>query len=155
MPYFGKYRGKVIDPNDPLRLGRIIALVPAISETPLSWALPAAPYAGRGVGFFALPPVGAHVWIEFEGGDANYPIWSGCFWFEDEAPAGPNAVVLQTNLGALRIDDGEATLRLSLAVPDGVVSLAMTAAGLELSFNEVGIRIGKEAVTVNGVALGG
>jgi hypothetical protein len=155
MPYYGKFRGKVLDPVDPLRLGRIKALVPAVSDEDLSWALPATPYAGRGVGFFAVPPAGANVWIEFEGGDPNYPIWSGCFWGEDEAPAEPSAVVLQTNLGALRIDDEEATLRLSLAVPDGVVSLTMTAAGLELSFNEVGIRIGKEAVTVNGVEVGG
>jgi hypothetical protein len=155
MANFGKYRARAVDPNDPLRLGRIIALVPAISELELSWAMPAAPYAGRGVGFFAVPPAGANVWIEFEGGDANYPVWSGCFWREGEAPAGPSVVLLQTNLGALRIDDAETALRLSLTVPDGVVSLAMTVAGLELSFNEVGIRIGKEAVTLNGVVLGG
>ena len=68
MPNYGKYRGKVVETVDPLQLGRIIALVPAISENPLSWALPATPYAGRCVGFFALPPLGANVWIEFEGG---------------------------------------------------------------------------------------
>ena len=64
----GKYRGKVVNNIDPLMEGRIIALVPAISELPLTWATPCVPYAGRGVGFFAVPPIGANVWIEFEGG---------------------------------------------------------------------------------------
>ena len=49
--------------------------------------MPCAPFAGSGVGFFALPPVGANVWVEFEGGDPDYPIWSGCFWGAGEVPA--------------------------------------------------------------------
>ena len=53
LQFFGKYRGKVVDNVDPEMLGRIVPLVPAISETPLSWALPCAPYAGAGVGLFA------------------------------------------------------------------------------------------------------
>ena len=107
MPNYGKYRGKVVDPIDPLQFGRILALVPAISEMPLSWAMPATPYAGDGVGFFAIPPVGANVWIEFEGGDANYPIWSGCFWGEGQVPAKPavpTTVMLKTTLGELSIN---------------------------------------------------
>jgi len=70
---FGKYRGKVVDNLDPLMLGRLIILVPAVSEFPLSWAMPCVPYAGKDVGFFALPPMAANVWVEFEGGDPNYP----------------------------------------------------------------------------------
>jgi len=78
--FFGKYRGVVQNNNDPARLGRVLARVPAIEGMQSNWALPSTPYAGPGVGMLLLPPVDALVWIEFEGGDADYPIWSGCFW---------------------------------------------------------------------------
>jgi hypothetical protein len=77
--FYGKYRGRVEDINDPLKLGRIRALVPAVDRMTANWALPCAPYAAP-QGFLFLPPVGASVWIEFEAGDPNAPIWSGCFW---------------------------------------------------------------------------
>ena len=79
-PFYGMYRGKVTDNEDPLIRGRIRAQVPAISDKPLTWAEPCTPYAGPKVGWYAIPPVGANVWIEFERGDSDYPIWSGCFW---------------------------------------------------------------------------
>lgn len=78
--FFGKYRGLVTDNKDPDKIGRIQAAVPAVSAMATNWALPCAPYAGDDVGFYAIPPVGATVWIEFEGGNPNFPIWSGCFW---------------------------------------------------------------------------
>ena len=85
--FFGKYRGKVAANKDPLNLGRIQVSVPAIfGEGRQSWALPCTPYAGKDVGFFTIPPVEANVWVEFEGGDPDYPIWSGCFWGENELP---------------------------------------------------------------------
>lgn len=152
MPNYGKYRGKVIDPVDPLQLGRIITLVPAISEFPLGWAMPATPYAGAGVGFFAIPPVGANVWIEFEGGDANYPIWSGCFWGEGEAPAEPalpTTILLKTTLGAFSINNLDAELKLSLEAPDGLMSLVMNPTGIKLSLNQVNISITQEAISLS------
>lgn len=86
--FFGKYRGKVKANKDPLHLGRIQVRVPAIfGEETTNWAMPCSPYAGEDVGFFMIPLVGSNVWIEFEGGDPDYPIWSGCFWGIDELPA--------------------------------------------------------------------
>ncbi|MBD2463787.1 baseplate assembly protein [Oscillatoria sp. FACHB-1407] len=85
--FFGKYRGKVVANKDPMHLGRIQVQVPAIfGAGHQSWALPCVPYAGSDVGFFAIPPVGANIWVEFEGGDPDNPIWSGCFWGQDELP---------------------------------------------------------------------
>jgi uncharacterized protein involved in type VI secretion and phage assembly len=79
--FFGKYRGQVANNIDPMQLGRIQALVPAVgSSMATSWALPCTPYADPHAGVLLLPPVGARVWIEFEAGDPDYPIWSGCFW---------------------------------------------------------------------------
>lgn len=85
--FFGKYRGKVTANNDPLRQGRIQVSVPAIfGDGRQSWAMPCFPYAGKNIGLFAIPPVDTNVWVEFEGGDPDYPIWSGCFWGKDELP---------------------------------------------------------------------
>jgi uncharacterized protein involved in type VI secretion and phage assembly len=79
--HFGKYRGTVVNTLDPQRLARLQAIVPDIFGTqPTSWAMPAVPFAGAGAGFLALPPVGSGVWIEFEQGDPDYPIWTGCWW---------------------------------------------------------------------------
>ena len=85
--FYGKYRGLVIDNVDPLTLARIKVSVPAVPGTAEMWALPCVPYAdGEGetpVGFHMIPPKGAHVWVEFEGGDPSYPIWTGCYWEPD------------------------------------------------------------------------
>lgn len=85
--FFGKYRGKVTACKDPLHLGRIQVQVPAIfGEERSSWAMPCTPYAGKDIGLFMVPPIGTNVWVEFEGGDPDYPIWSGCFWGDQELP---------------------------------------------------------------------
>jgi len=63
------------------------ATVPAVYDCEESgWALPCSPYGGKGVGFFFIPSVGSNVWMEFENGDPDYPIWVGCFWDEGESP---------------------------------------------------------------------
>jgi hypothetical protein len=90
MPtYYGKYRGRVEANLDEELMGRIQVSCPAVPGLRLGWAMPCVPYAGPGVGWFAIPPIGADVWVEFEGGDPNYPIWSGCFWQPGEIPIPP------------------------------------------------------------------
>ena len=85
--FYGKYRGVVTENKDPLMLGRIRATVPAVlGDRETGWALPCAPYGGDGVGFVFLPPNETNVWIEFEGGNPDLPIWSGCFWVTGEIP---------------------------------------------------------------------
>jgi len=79
--FYGKYRGIVTDINDPLMIGRIRAKVPDVmGDDESGWAMPCAPFGGNSMGFFALPATGAGVWMEFEHGDPDYPIWSGCWW---------------------------------------------------------------------------
>src|SRR5262245_36814850 len=80
-PFYGKYRGTVTDNQDPLMLGRIKAKVPdVLGDLESGWALPCLPFGGDKTGLFALPKVGARVWYEFEQGDPDRPIWSGCWW---------------------------------------------------------------------------
>jgi uncharacterized protein involved in type VI secretion and phage assembly len=112
--YFGKYRGTVSDNSDPTNRGRIKVKVPAVLGTVESWAMPCVPYAGDGVGFYSLPPVGTGVWVEFEAGDPSYPIWSGCFWADNELPdqGGAEVKIWKTDKVTVRLDDGSDELKL-------------------------------------------
>ena len=83
-PYWGKYRGTVINNIDPLFEGRLLCAVPDVfSFVPSTWAIPCVPLAGPTgppMGVHLVPPIGAGVWVEFEHGDPDYPIWVGCRW---------------------------------------------------------------------------
>ncbi len=89
LRYYGKYRGTVINNLDPEQRGRIMAMVPdVLGLTPSSWAMPCVPAAGIQAGVFIVPPLQSGVWIEFEQGDPEYPIWTGGFWgVSSEVPA--------------------------------------------------------------------
>ncbi len=84
--YLGKYRGEVIANMDPQQLGRIQTRVPEIGGKELNWATPCVPYPASGIPTLAVPAIGTSVWIEFEGGNLEYPIWSGCFWEPGQTP---------------------------------------------------------------------
>ena len=107
--HYGKYRGRVERNLDPGNRARLQVKVPALLGDQPVWAMPCVPYAGKGVGLFALPPVGSGVWVEFEGGDLDYPIWSGCFWADGQiSPAGdaaPHVKFWKTDAVSVRIDD--------------------------------------------------
>ena len=148
--FYGKYRGKVADNVDPLFLGRILPIVPAISVEPLSWAMPCVPFAGPGVGFYAIPPIEANVWIEFEGGDPNYPIWMGCFWEEGQVPLGappPGTIVFKTDSITLTITDLPEPAAIALEViPEGTpISITLDAAGLQLEIGSTTVVASAEA----------
>jgi hypothetical protein len=105
--FYGKYRGLVAVNVDPLGQGRIQATIPEVlGEVPSTWALPCSPYAGTGSGFFAIPPVGAGVWIEFEAGDPSRPIWTGGWWTAAEVPRDETAAPAQFTTKILRSDFG-------------------------------------------------
>ena len=88
--WYGKYRAFVRDNHDPERLGRCRLEVPAVLGTGASnwsdWAAPCFPYGGNDdEGMFLVPQEGASVWAEFEGGDVQFPIWSGV-WLAKSDP---------------------------------------------------------------------
>jgi len=137
MPqFFGKYRGKVENNVDPQMMGRVQVSVPAVlGSGSLSWALPCAPYAGSGVGFFTVPPVGANVWVEFEGGDPDYPIWAGAFWGLGEAPAVPALAqmkVLKTDTATITVNDIPGAGGVTIETVTGA-KIAITATGIEIN----------------------
>ncbi|MEM6353895.1 MAG: phage baseplate assembly protein V [Cyanobacteria bacterium P01_D01_bin.14] len=155
-PFYGKYRGVVKDNQDPLIQGRIKAQVLDIfGDQDSGWALPALPYAGNQVGLFLIPPVDANVWIEFEGGDPEYPIWTGCFWAPGEVPAIPplpQIKMLKTDVGSITLDDTPGAGGITIETTAGM-KIALTAAGLEVSNGQGSLQIQGPQISLNNGAL--
>lgn len=165
--FFGKYRGTVTNNIDPDGMGRLLVEIPdVLSLAPSSWAVPCVPLAGPTgppMGVYMVPPIGAGVWVEFEQGDPNYPVWVGCRWGATSdvpslvklgLPVSPS-IVLQTA--------GQNSFSISDAVgPTGGIMLK-SVSGAMIVVNDIGITIsnGKGAsitmtgptVTVNQGAL--
>ncbi len=80
--YFGKYRAFVTNNDDPEQRGRLQVRVPSVfGQQETYWALPCLPFGGLAdQGLFMIPEVDAQVWIEFEEGNKDFPIWTGVFW---------------------------------------------------------------------------
>jgi uncharacterized protein involved in type VI secretion and phage assembly len=162
--YYGKYRGVVVSNIDPKQMGRITVMVPDVSNVNLStWAMPCLPLGGIQMGVFAVPPIGAGVWVEFERGDPNYPIWTGCFYgsaadvpaLARMTPPPVDGITLQTTLqNGITISD--------MPGPTGGIVIK-SSTGATLIVNDTGIYIqnGKGAsivmtgptVTINQGAL--
>ncbi len=152
---------------DPMQVGRLLVDVPdVLSLSPSSWAVPCVPLAGPTgppMGVFLLPPIGAGVWVEFEQGDPNFPVWVGCRWgmasdiptlARAGLPVSPSIVFQTAMQNTIAISD--------LPGPTGGIMLK-SATGATLIVNDTGIYIqnGKGAsltmvgptVTVNSGAL--
>lgn len=165
--FYGKYRGTVINNVDPEFLGRLLVEVPdVLGLTPSSWAVPCTPLAGPTgppMGVYLVPPIGAGVWVEFEQGDPNYPVWVGCRWGAVSdvpplarlgLPISPSIVLQTAGQNSIAISD--------LPGPTGGIMLKSTT-GAMILVNDLGIIIqnGKGAsimmtgptVTVNQGAL--
>lgn len=105
--FYGKYRGVVTAVDDREEMGRLRAKVPEVlGDVESPWALPCVPYAGDGMGFYAIPPVDAGVWIEFEAGDPGRPIWTGCWWGKDQLPKNEQGTKAKPAIKIIRTEKG-------------------------------------------------
>ena len=144
-----------------MQQGRLQVSAPSVLGTgQLSWAMPCVPFAGSGVGFFAIPPVGANVWVEFEGGDPNFPIWSGCFWGVGEVPDLPaveQMKVWKTDSITLTLSDlpgiGGVTLEVNPPAVPMPMKLVFDVSGIELSTGASSVKLTPVSVSVNNGAL--
>jgi uncharacterized protein involved in type VI secretion and phage assembly len=140
--YYGKYRGMVLNNIDPMQKARLLVQVPdVLGLSTTSWAMPCVPIAGPQMGTFVLPIIGAGVWVEFEGGNPDYPIWTGGFWGSAAevpalalagVPASPNIVLQTTAQNTVVVSD--------LPGPTGGIMLKSTM-GASLIVNDTGIYI--------------
>lgn len=159
--FFGKYRGTVASNIDPMQQGRIqVSCPPVLGDGKMSWAMPCTPYAGRGVGFFAIPPSGANIWVEFEAGDPDYPIWSGCFWGIGEVPTLPalaEVKVFKTDNLTLTLSDlpgiGGFTLEVNPPAVISPLKIVCDSSGIELSNGANTVKLTLASVSINDGAL--
>jgi uncharacterized protein involved in type VI secretion and phage assembly len=162
--YYGKYRGLVMNNIDPLQKARLLVQVPdVLGLSTSSWAMPCVPVAGPQMGTYVIPLVGSGVWVEFEGGNPDYPVWTGGFWGSAAEvpalafagiPASPNIVLQTTGQNTIVVSD--------LPGPTGGIMLK-SASGATIIVNDTGIYIqnGKGAgiimtgptVTINNGAM--
>jgi uncharacterized protein involved in type VI secretion and phage assembly len=165
--FFGKFRATVINNIDPEMRGRLMLMIPDVSSLiPSTWAEACVPLAGPTgppMGVFMVPPIGAGVWVEFENGDPNYPVWVGCRWGASSdipsmatagLPISPNIIIQSLLQNMIMISD--------LPGPTGGITLQSTT-GASIIVNDTGIYIqnGKGAsinmvgptVTINESAL--
>jgi len=90
--WLGKYRAIVMDNNDPERRGRIRVQCPTVLGDYLSsWCEPCIPYATDYAGDYYVPPVSEAIWVEFEEGDVDKPIWGGGWYKINSSPLTQNA----------------------------------------------------------------
>ncbi len=162
--FLGKYRGMVLNNIDPEQRGRLLVQVPdALGLGASSWAMPCLPMAGPQLGFYSIPMIGSGVWVEFEGGNPDYPIWTGGFWStaaevpalaKTGLPVSPNIVVQTMGQNTMVVSD--------LPGPTGGIMLK-SPTGASIIVNDTGIYIqnGKGAsiilsgpsVTINNGAM--
>ena len=135
--YHGIYRGTVSNTLDPKQLGRLQVQVPGVQgQSEMSWAIPCVSFGGKsGVGSFNLPPVGARVWVMFEGGLPASPVWMGTFWDDLNTPPAQPAIE-QTRV--FKTDGIEVTLN---DIPGAAMLEIKMASGAKLKLGPSGIEI--------------
>lgn len=149
--YHGLFRGTVINNIDPMQIGRLMVMVPDVSGVALSsWANPCFPTGGMQMGFVSVPMPGAGVYVAFEQGDPDYPVWLGTFMgsvaekpvLANTAPPPVPSITMQTPLkNGIVISDG--------AGPMGVGGIVLqSSTGATIAVNDTGITItnGKGAI---------
>jgi len=177
--YYGIYRGTVVNNIDPEQIGRILVTVPDVgSIIPSTWATPCVPLAGKQEGTYMVPQIGAGVWIQFEAGDPDRPVWTGGWWgnFAEvptaalvPPPVPPGqTIVFQTTLQNLLLISDAVPIPMEVPVPapappgtGGIVLRSPTGAMIVVNDTGIYINNGKGAsiellgpsVMINKIAL--
>ncbi|HXI22768.1 MAG TPA: phage baseplate assembly protein V [Pyrinomonadaceae bacterium] len=160
--YMGKYRGTVLQNIDPERVGRLQLIVPDVqSLLPTTWAEPCVPLAGPTgppMGVYMVPPIGTGVWVEFEYGDPDRPIWVGCRWglqsdipplAQAGNPADPNIVMQSLLQHMIMISDMPPT-----PATGGIILKSTTGAMIVVNDSGIYISNGKGAmITLIGTSI--
>ena len=165
--YYGKYRGSVT------QLGKdadgvpfcLKAKVHAVfgDERESGWAKPCVPFAGPGHGFIFLPEVGDTVWIEFEAGRLDAPIWTGFAWRADQTPPKPGSEkvrLIATSKGhQIALDEDADTIEIThpggakITIKAAEIALTLGACSLKISTSEINLNNGMVKVTAAGASL--
>jgi hypothetical protein len=167
--YFGKFRGTVAENMDPEQRGRIQVYVPdvlfGIQSTWAESCVPLSGMPGFPMGVYVVPPVDAAVWVEFEHGDPNRPIWVGCRFpsssdvpsaATDGVPGDANIIIQSLAKHFIMISDvpgeGGITLQSSsgakIVVTDIGITLSSGDEGTSIELTEASVDINSGTLTV-------
>jgi uncharacterized protein involved in type VI secretion and phage assembly len=168
--FYGKYRGLVVDNADPQQLGRLKLRVPSVlgNEVVTGWAMPCVPYGGDSdQGFLFIPEVGAGVWVEFEEGDLEFPIWVGTYWSKPggnseipfpNKPDGseesavqdpPTRKIIKTLKGhTIQFEDGDGELRIIISDGTSENYLVFEQKGISLTNKNNSISLTDEGIVI-------
>jgi hypothetical protein len=157
--YYGKYRGMVISNVDPENRGRLLVQVPDVTGLPPStWAMPCVPFTGKQSGMWCLPQIGTGVWVEFEQGNPDYPIWVGCWWATAAdvpatalaAPPGvPNFVVQTGGQTSVTLSDS-----LGIVIKNALGAMIMiNQSTITITNGQASIILAGPSVSINGTGL--
>jgi len=112
--YYSRYRGIVVDNDDPLSMNRLKVAIPDIDGGIILWAEPIGQHGSVDSGFkYLTPKIKDLVWVSFECGNPSKPLWEYLGWGVLEIPqelAKPNTLGFITPNGNkvfLDEDDGE------------------------------------------------
>lgn len=137
--YYGKYAGFAAEEVEPDAHGAIMVEIPGFTRAgfPVR-ARPCLPYA-----HFFVPHAGARLWIEFEGGNRDFPLWVGAWYPADSAPEEVRAQpqthrVIQTPAGhTIELSDEEGAEKIVIRHKDNSF-VALQADGSVLVSNTEG-----------------
>lgn len=168
--FYGKYRGKVVDNADPKKLGRLQVMVPSVlgPDEVTGWAMPCVPYGGDfNQGFFFIPEIEAGVWIEFEEGDLEFPIWMGTFWSEPDGESDvpkPNAAdgteeeiqdpptrkIIKTVQGhTIQLEDADDEMRIIISDGNAENRITFTKTGIALENKDNKITMTDDGIVIH------
>ena len=157
--HWGKYRGTVIDNQDVPPKGRLLVSVPGIVIT--NWAMPCVPFASVFAGTFIRPEINSNVWVEFERGDPDKPIWTGSWWGDAQIPfiaeeynAVPVTPVVTIETGLAGISISEIPIAVGLNQP-GNVNLKAGGGVATIALAPDGVSINAPHVTITTTTPGG
>ncbi|MHC4117213.1 MAG: phage baseplate assembly protein V [Planctomycetota bacterium] len=154
--FYGKYRAFVVDNADPEHLGR------------LGWAMPCTPYGGdANQGFLFVPEIDAGVWVEFEEGDLEFPIWVGTFWSkpggESELPKPndpdgteqgsvqdpPTRKIIKTVKGhTIQLEDADGEERIIICDGEGENQVTLSKSGVTIAYKDNSITMTDQGIII-------
>lgn len=149
--FFGVVTGTVINPLDPMALGRVQVQLPFIDDLDLSpWARVAVPMAGPAHGMYFIPNLGDEVLVAFEQGNRDVPYIIGSLWSAMAPPPLPSPLAqirLIRTLAGNQIMITEAPPSISIMTATGQTIL-MSTAGIQITAGSDVINMTPDGVTI-------
>lgn len=156
--FYSKYRGVVVNNEDPNGLQRIEVIIPNIHNGLKVWAWPVNQQGGINYGLkYFTPLLGEVVWVEFEKGNPLKALWSFHGWAIDEVPdelkSNSVAGFISPNGNKIILDDDEEILNISIekAINIGIpekCSISLTEDEVKISKGETTVVLSEDGISI-------